>query len=120
MADGITISIDDRELQKAISDVKSWETKKIRKIQRVVMETVVNIDRKSKKFVPVLSGRLRSSIRWRLSGDKKSGQIFTNVNYAAFVEFGTTKQRKQPYMRPAALLEQRSYIQKMTQALRSA
>lgn len=57
----------------------------------------------AKRLVPVDTGRLRSSISWRL-GQTATGlfvEIGTNVEYAAFVEFGTRYMSAQPYLVPA-------------------
>ena len=122
MAADITISITDSELQRAVGRVKSWETKKIKRVGDVVQETTINIERKAKeKYVPVISGNLKSSIHHSLTKDRLSGIVQTNVVYANSVEFGGVNgQKKKPYMRPAAMSEQRSYIAKLRQALKSA
>ena len=49
--------------------------------------------------VPVDTGRLRASINVQREYLRKS--IGTNVTYAKYVEFGTSGQRPQPYLRPA-------------------
>jgi len=58
----------------------------------------------AKGKVPVDTGRLRASIQARRLGTVKSGVSYTIVAtapYASDVEYGTSKQRSQPYMRPA-------------------
>ena len=52
-----------------------------------------------KKYCPVDTGRLRNSISHTQSGDTE--YIGTNVEYAPYVEFGTSKQKAQPYLKPA-------------------
>lgn len=49
--------------------------------------------------VPVDTGRLRASINVGREYLRKS--IGTNVEYAGYVEFGTSGQKPQPYLRPA-------------------
>lgn len=49
---------------------------------------------------PKDTGRLANSITHKV-GDKEV-VISTNVQYAAYVELGTSKQKPQPYLRPAA------------------
>lgn len=63
----------------------------------------LKVERMAKRLCPVDTGRLRSSIAWRLDKDAVglSVQIGTNVDYAAAVEFGTLRQHPQPYLRPA-------------------
>ena len=53
----------------------------------------------AKKYCPVDTGRLRNSISHTQSGDTE--YIGTNVEYAPYVEFGTSKQKPQPYLKPA-------------------
>lgn len=51
----------------------------------------------------VRTGRLRSSISWALGEDTLSiyVDIGTNVEYAAYVELGTSRAKPYPYLRPA-------------------
>lgn len=49
---------------------------------------------------PVDTGRLRNSLTHQMDGDK-SVQVGSDVEYAAFVECGTSRAHKQPYLRPA-------------------
>lgn len=53
-----------------------------------------------RQITPVDTGRLRSSISHRLQGDSAVA-IGTNVEYATYVEMGTSKMKKpHPYLRP--------------------
>lgn len=59
----------------------------------------------ARRFVPVLTGDLRSSIRTEVDGS--TGYVIAgdeDVDYAAYQEFGTTKMVAQPYLRPAAYM----------------
>ena len=53
----------------------------------------------AKKACPVDTGRLRNSISWAVLDD--SVYIGTNVEYAPYVELGTSKMAARPYLRPA-------------------
>lgn len=53
----------------------------------------------AKRLCPVDTGRLRNSITFYT--EDKAVHIGTNVEYAQFVEEGTSKQKPQPYLRPA-------------------
>lgn len=56
---------------------------------------------------PVLTGNLRGSINPALFSDiatKEMGvRIGTPIEYAPYVEYGTSKQSAQPFLRPAVL-----------------
>ena len=51
---------------------------------------------------PVDTGNLRSSITHRVNTGERSVTIGSPVEYAPAVELGSSKQRPQPYLRPAA------------------
>ena len=56
-------------------------------------------ERYAKMECPVDTGRLRNSISWAVLDN--SVYIGTNVEYAPYVELGTSKQKAQPYLKPA-------------------
>ena len=53
----------------------------------------------AKLLCPVDTGRLRNSLTH--TRDDNAAYIGTNVEYAAYVELGTSKSKAQPYLRPA-------------------
>jgi len=57
----------------------------------------------ARALCPVDTGRLRSSIVMRKGRDGKGFyvEVGTSVKYAPYVEFGTSKQRAQPFLTPA-------------------
>ncbi len=57
-------------------------------------------EKHAKALCPVDTGNLRNSITHTTDDD--SAYIGTNVEYAPYVEFGTSRQKAQPYLRPAA------------------
>lgn len=69
---------------------------------RYLASLAVKVETGAKQRAPVDTGRLRSSITWRLEPGKPLAAIVgTNVEYAAFVELGTRNMRAQPYLVPA-------------------
>ena len=52
-----------------------------------------------KLLTPVDTGRLRNSIT-HAQIDERTEAVGTNVEYAAYVELGTSRSRAQPYLRP--------------------
>lgn len=56
----------------------------------------------AKRKCPVDTGNLRASITHQVDYGAKKVYIGTNVEYAPYVEMGTSKQTAQPYLRPAA------------------
>lgn len=71
----------------------------------------LRVQNAAREFCPVQTGRLRSSIQ-SVPGKDTQGpyvDVGTNVEYAPYVEFGTSRQPAQPYLRPA-LAEVAGYI----------
>ena len=56
----------------------------------------------AKKECPVDTGNLRNSITNEVVQSEKAVYIGTNVEYAAYVELGTTRTKAKPYLKPAA------------------
>lgn len=54
----------------------------------------------AKELCPVDTGRLRNSISHATEGD--AVYIGTNVEYAPYVELGTSRMAARPFLRPAA------------------
>lgn len=65
----------------------------------------IRVQNRARQNCPVDTGRLRSSIQHKMGRDARGPfvEIGTNVEYAADVEFGTSRNRAQPYLRPAVL-----------------
>lgn len=56
----------------------------------------------AKRLCPVNTGRLRNSITHVTRPDDNAVYIGTNVEYGQYVEYGTLRQKAQPFLRPAA------------------
>ena len=66
----------------------------------VALETIgLRAERHAKAYCPVDTGRLRNSISH--ASDEDSAYIGTNVEYAPYVELGTSRQKAKPYLAPA-------------------
>lgn len=70
-----------------------------------IKKTALAIERDAKIFAPVDTGALRSSISTSFTGDGRYGaveaEIGPTVDYAAYVEYGTSVHAPQAYMGPA-------------------
>lgn len=68
-------------------------------VSRQVAKTAYQIERDAKQKCPVDTGRLRGSITTNIKN--KEAEVGTNVEYAKFVELGTSYQAAQPFLIPA-------------------
>lgn len=66
---------------------------------------------------PVDTGNLRGSIAYEVDAGDSAVYIGTNVEYAPHVELGTSRQRAQPFLRPAASGHGEQYRQVLKKAL---
>lgn len=66
---------------------------------------------------PVDTGNLRASITHEVDAGGNAVYIGTNVEYAPYVELGTSRQKAQPFLRPAASEHGAQYRQVLENAL---
>jgi len=71
-----------------------------RGVQDIISKTCYDIETSAKHWVPVDTGALWNSIYAEV-GDF-TGQVSTNMEYAGYVEFGTSKMPARSYMRRSA------------------
>lgn len=74
-------------IKEAVSALEDYKKTKTEELEDAVDEATINVERGAKKKAPVDTGRLRSSIHRTANG--LSGVVFTNVEYAPYMEFGT-------------------------------
>lgn len=70
-------------------------------VRSIVRKAAFDVEANAKAVVPVDTGKLKNSIISKFP-TPTSAIISPHTEYAAFVEYGTRKQRAKPYMRPAA------------------
>lgn len=70
--------------------------------QRALEEIGLLAESYAKQYCPVDTGRLRNSISHAVSESEQAAVIGTNVEYAPYVELGTSKMDPRPYLQPAA------------------
>lgn len=91
--DGVTVNEDNtEEVSQGI----------VRAIDRALEEVGLAAEGFAKRGCPVDTGNLRNSITHVVESAEDAVYVGTNVEYAAYVELGTTRTQAQPYLRPAA------------------
>lgn len=71
-------------------------------IEQALIAIGMTAETYAKQECPVDTGRLRNSITHEVDMSEQAAIIGSNVEYAAYVELGTSRQKAQPYLRPAA------------------
>ena len=98
----IKVNIRPQDLKRFNKDVQSYVKDQDRVIKQALDITALHVAGDAKELAPVDKGILRASIHPKGLGKKeKKRQVIAGVFYAKFVEFGTIKQKAQPFMNPA-------------------
>lgn len=71
-------------------------------VERALTRIGLSAEGYAKKECPVDTGNLRNSITNEVRQSEKAVYIGTNVEYAAYVELGTTRTKAKPFLKPAA------------------
>lgn len=87
-------------------------------IERGLEKIGLTAEAYAKLECPVDTGRLRNSITHEVRIGEKAVYIGTNVEYAPYVELGTTRMAARPYLRPAAENHESEYKQFLIEALK--
>lgn len=79
-----------------IQNLKDLDARTASKVKLILLDSSMNIERNTKQRCPVrkdpkakVGGRLRASYRIQFYNNGFTSEVGTNVEYAAFVEFGT-------------------------------
>lgn len=87
-------------------------------IEQALIAIGLTAESYAKSDCPVDTGRLRNSITNAIRSDEESVYIGSNVEYAAFVELGTSRMKARPYLKPAATEHTAEYKALAEQALK--
>ena len=104
MSDGVTVDVS--QLNRLAVGLDHLADDVIEQAEAAVKKTALDIEATGKAFAPVDTGALRNSIGHDIEGDlRRSGRIEAEigptVEYAPFVEFGTSRTAPQAFMGPA-------------------
>lgn len=86
------------------TDLRAQARHVVSRGETVVRAIVARVERDAKALAPVDTGNLRSSIHTTVSATARSarGEVGTDVHYAPYVEYGTSRMAPQPFIGPAS------------------
>ena len=129
----IEFKIDQADIQRTLKRLNRYSGGVVEDVQRVTAHAAIEVQKEARIMTPVDTGRLRASITAQRIGNSVSAfrsltgqsamityQVGTNVEYAKSVEFGTQRQRPQPYLRPAYNIVIPEYKAALKRILRKA
>ena len=82
-----------------LSSLDDYQEDVLEGLQKDIEKAALTLEKNAKQNCPVDTGKLRASISTEVGN--LEAEVGTNVEYALYVEFGTSKQSAQPFMRPA-------------------
>lgn len=96
----IKLSCDTSKLEKQLMELINNIDKSA---ESILEEGCENIKTEAKKLAPVDTGKLKDSIDTRFASKKydHEGYVYSDIDYALFVELGTRYQAPQPFLYPA-------------------
>lgn len=99
-ADGVRVVLDKAGLKELLEGSSGH-------VAAELLRTVTRVGTAAKRLAPVDTGRLRSSITHSIERERDGlvGIVGTDVDYAAFVELGTSRAAAKPFLRPALAAE---------------
>ena len=86
-------------------------------LRTIVKNNGVQLVQGAQKRSPVDTGTLRRSIRLSLENNDLKAVVKTNAPYAKFVEYGTIRQKAQPYMRPSLRIQKAKFVKAIKNAI---
>ena len=86
-------------------------------LRTIVKNNGIQLTQGAQKRSPVDTGALRRSIRLSLENNNLKAVVRTNVPYAKFVEYGTIRQKAQPYMRPSLRVQKVKFVKAIKNAI---
>lgn len=108
MAGGVSVNQDN--IEQAVDGIESA-------ISVALEEIGLLAENYAAMLCPVDTGNLQGSITHEVDVDDNAVYIGTNVKYAPYVELGTSRQKAQPFLRPAASEHGAQYRQVLKKAL---
>lgn len=106
-----------KELIKKLQNIAKKATSNV---EQALIESALMVERDAKIKTPVDTGRLRQSISHEtenFGSENPAVIVGTNVDYAGYIEFGTSKQPAQPYLYPALTENKEKIKKKVKQAI---
>lgn len=88
-------------------------------VKASINQNAHEMEGQAKMLAPVDTGNLRRSIHTELKDGGMIAEVGTNISYAPFVEFGTSRQSAQPYMNPAFVRTSKTFESDINKIVRS-
>jgi len=89
MSEAMVMGFSNHELERFRTQLRKFNSKKTEKLKKVTKVAIHSIASGARRRCPRHHSRLYTSIKPLISDTGLSGRVWTNVEYAPYVEFGT-------------------------------
>ena len=94
------------------------ELANLKDVQNTVRVNTTEMHRKATRYVLVDTGHLKRSITVDFTDGGLTGRVYTDVEYAMYVEYSTRYMAGKPFMRPAFYEQRVKFMQDMSRLLK--
>lgn len=101
----MSVDVNTAEAHRLAADFGVLSASAAAKAAKLVAKAAEDVKQEARRRAPVRSGKMRDSISVSISG--LTAEIGPTVYWAPFIEYGTVRQRPQPFMWPAADIAER-------------
>ncbi len=111
----ITLSVDDASVRAALRRLSP--PRRLRAQRSALQAGALMIESGAKRRAPVRTGFLRASIRAQ-EATPQEAEVTVGAEYGRFVEYGTSRQRARPYLRPTLNEDRQTIVRAVAETLR--
>lgn len=109
------------QVSKKLTTLLTQKQKALIEAVEITQAVIVN---DAKGIVPVKTGFLRNSINpgkveFNSSSGTADGSVSADAEYASHVEFGTSRQKAQPYLIPSVMKNRSGFLNRVKAAMQS-
>lgn len=90
----------------------------LKDVQHVVKSNGANLTKKMQQLAPVDTRYLKRSIKMSLTDGGFSAEVGPYANYASYLEYGTRKMTKKPFIKPSFNIQKEVFIRDLERLMK--
>lgn len=90
----------------------------LKDVQHVVKSNGANLTKKMQQLAPLDTGYLKRSIKMSLTDGGFSAEVGPYANYASYLEYGTQKMTKKPFIKPSFNIQKEVFIRDLERLMK--
>lgn len=90
----------------------------LKDVRHVVKSNGANLTKKMQQLAPLDTGYLKRSIKMSLTDGGFSAEVGPYANYASYLEYGTRKMTKKPFIKPSFNIQKEVFIRDLERLMK--